>query len=136
MVSCLANPQCGQVSTDSRTTVFMVQLLLHSGWKTCVRRRHGQRLRLGLVGVIGDSRRLLGEIDLDNINARHFLQRLLHHNRASSAAHVLHIQRDSFRGRGQGSQWNGNEGDNQQFAYGSFLSVKQWSKPRYGQQAE
>ena len=78
MVSDLAKPQCGQVSTDSGTTSLIEISLPHHRGIAGVCGRAGQGFRLGLVRVIGDDRRLPGEIDLDGAHAGDFLERLLH----------------------------------------------------------
>jgi len=52
MVSCLAKPQCGQVSTDSRMTALIFASLLHRGRIARVLRGFGRSLRLGVVGVM------------------------------------------------------------------------------------
>lgn len=101
MVSGLAKPQRGQVSTDSRTMALIVTSLLHCGGVSRVRGRLSQCLGLGLIGIVGDGRRLLVEIDLDVTHAGHLLQRLLDRDRTESARHVLHVERDGFRGSRQ-----------------------------------
>ncbi|CAH6030298.1 hypothetical protein AI3058V1_1848 [Citrobacter freundii] len=77
---------------------LIVTSLLHCGGVSRVRGRLSQCLGLGLIGIVGDGRRLLVEIDLDVTHAGHLLQRLLDRDRTESARHVLHVERDGFRG--------------------------------------
>lgn len=56
---------------------LIVTSLLHCGGVSRVRGRLSQCLGLGLIGIVGDGRRLLVEIDLDVTHAGHLLQRLV-----------------------------------------------------------
>src|SRR5579859_2849920 len=90
MVSSRANPQRGQVSTDSRTVSLIALLLPHRGWKARVCGRVDQCVWLGLVRVVGDRYRFLVVVDLDRAHSTDLLQRLFDRDWAGCAGHIFH----------------------------------------------